>query len=72
MNKEKLNKMLNDANISRKELAVKLNCATQTINNWGSTQNIPYWVESWLENFIEKKKFENMKNVLRDSGVCDG
>jgi macrodomain Ter protein organizer (MatP/YcbG family) len=71
MDKDKLNKLLKEAELSRKDLAGLLECATQTVNNWGSTQNIPYWVESWLENYIEKKKFETMKQTLRASGVCE-
>ncbi len=70
MNKEEFSKLLDKANISKKELAKLLGCATQTVNNWGSTQNIPYWVKSWLENYIEKQKLENMKKILKDTGIC--
>ncbi len=31
-----------------------------TVNGWGSSQNIPYWVESWLKNYIKAKKFDEM------------
>jgi len=70
MTKEDLNKLLKEAGLNRKDLAGLLGCAPQTVNNWGSTQNIPYWVESWLENYCEKKRFESVKQTLRDSGVC--
>ena len=64
MDKETLNELLKKASLSRKDLAEKLNCAQQTINNWGSTQNIPYWVESWLENYIKAKSYEDVKNKI--------
>lgn len=71
MKKEELNNLLKQANLTRKELSVLLECSPQTINNWGSTQNVPYWVKSWLENYIAKQKHEQMLNILKDSGVCE-
>ena len=70
MTKEQLNYLLKEANISRKDLARLLECATQTVNNWGSTQNVPYWVKSWLENYIEKQKHQKLIKTLRETGVC--
>jgi len=34
------------------------------LNNWGSTQNIPYWVKSWLENYIKAKSYNEMKEKV--------
>lgn len=63
--------MLKLSRLSKKELAEKTNLAYSTVNNWGSSQNIPHWVESWLENYIKAKFFdkfleqiENVKNVI--------
>jgi DNA-binding transcriptional regulator YiaG len=70
MTKEKFKELLEEADINRKDFARILKCSPQTVNNWGSTQNIPYWVESWLENYIERKKFENMKTIMKKSGIC--
>ena len=72
MTKEKLKELLREAALNKKQLSEILGIAQQTVNCWGTTQNVPYWVESWLENYIEKKKFDNMKRVLKDSGICNG
>ena len=65
MDKIKFNKLLEDANLNKKELANLLGCAIQTVNNWGSTQNIPYWVESWLENYIKAKVSDTIIETVK-------
>ena len=72
MNKERFNKLLKESKITKTDFAKQFKLTVGTVNNWGSSKEIPYWVESWLENYIEKEKFESMKDILRDSGVCDG
>jgi len=64
-------KLLRKAGLTKKELANILKINVGSVNNWGSTQNIPYWVKSWLENYIEKKKLESIKQSLINSGICD-
>jgi DNA-binding transcriptional regulator YiaG len=64
MEKEELNNLLKKAGLTKKELSIILDCSPQTINNWGSTQNIPYWVQSWLENYIQSKELEKLKSIL--------
>lgn len=66
MDKETYKELLKKANLSKKELAGLLGCATQTVNNWGSTNKIPYWLKSWLENYISKNKLNNIKEILSD------
>ncbi|MEV9477969.1 helix-turn-helix domain-containing protein [Aliarcobacter butzleri] len=56
MKKQQFNKTLKEVGLSQKEFAEILGVAQQTVNSWGTTQNIPYWVETWLENY-EKAKF---------------
>ncbi len=65
MDKIKFNKLLEDANLNKKELANLLGCAIQTVNNWGSTQNIPYWVESWLNNYIKAKVSDTIIETVK-------
>lgn len=72
MDKEELKELLQQANLTKKEFAGIIGISFGALNNWGSTQNIPYWVKSWLENYIEKIKFETVKRTLKDSGVCEG
>lgn len=66
MEKEDFNILLNKANLTKKEFANIIGIGQGSLNNWGSTQNIPYWVKSWLENYISKKKYENIKNIIKD------
>ena len=53
MTKEDLKELLKQAELNKKELSEILGIAQQTVNCWGTTQNIPYWVKSWLENYIK-------------------
>lgn len=65
MEKEELNNLLAKAGLGRKDLAELLGCATQTVNNWGSTQNVPYWVESWLQNYIKAKVSDTIIDAVK-------
>ena len=60
MNSERFKTLLKSAQLSKKILAEKTNLAYSTVNNWGSSQNIPHWVESWLENYIKARCFERI------------
>jgi len=70
MTKEEFNKLLKEAQLTKKEFAEIIDMKYTSVNNWGSSQNFPRWVESWLENYCEKKRFDSVKQTLRDSGVC--
>lgn len=72
MDKEELKQLLKQANLTKKEFASIIGISVGSLNNWGSTQNVPYWVKSWLENYIEKQKHQKMIEILKESGVCDG
>jgi hypothetical protein len=42
------------------------------VNSWGNNgRNVPYWVESWLNLYIDNKKYAQLKEVLKDSGICN-
>ena len=60
MDNKRLKDLLKSAELSKKALAEKTNLAYSTVNNWGSSQNIPRWVESWLENYIKARCFEKI------------
>ena len=64
MEKEEFNKLLNKAGITKKEFANIIGISQGSLNNWGSTQNIPYWVESWLENYIKAKTYKDIKDKV--------
>ena len=63
-------KELENIGINKKEFSSLTKLPYQTIMNWRN-KNTPVWVKSWLENYIEKRRFETVKQTLRDSGVCE-
>jgi len=66
MDKKRFKELLNKAKLSQKELAETLNTSNQTVNNWGSNgREIPYWVESWLENYIKAKDMDKVVEAVR-------
>jgi len=71
VDKEELKQLLKQAELTKKELAGITGLAPSTVNNWGSGQNVPHWVKSWLENYIMKQKHEKIIEILKDSGACD-
>ena len=72
MNKQEFTETLNSINLSRQEFSKLANISYNTVNNWNDENRpVPPWVKSWLENYIEKKKFEIVKKTLKDTGVCD-
>ncbi len=67
VNREEFNQSLKTANLSKKEFCQIIELNYATVNNWGSKLiPVPKWVKSWLENYIDKKKFDNIKEILKD------
>lgn len=64
MDKQRFKELLKLANISKKELAELLNISQVTVNGWGSTQSIPYWMESWLVNRIKANYYDEIINMV--------
>lgn len=64
MDKERFKHLLKLANISKKELALMLNISQVTVNGWGSTQSIPYWMESWLVNKIKANYYDEIIGMI--------
>ena len=60
MDKERLNQAFSAASISKKEFAKLLNINAQSVYAWESTQPVPYWVYSWLENYAKARMFDQM------------
>lgn len=58
---------LNRCGLNRKDFAEKTGIKYSTVGKWNDTDRpIPSWVESWFENYIDKKKFENIKNMIKN------
>ena len=67
MDRDEFNELLKKANLNRKELADIVGLSYSAVNNWGSGSDFPRWVYSWLENYIDKKRFDTIKQVIKDS-----
>jgi len=61
MDKTRLNLLLSSAKLKKKDLSILLGVAQSTVNNWGSSKEIPYWLESWLGYYIKAKSYDEMK-----------
>lgn len=66
MDKKAFNELLKRANLSKKEFAELVGVLPSSVNNWGGSQNVPYWVESWLINYIKAGNFEKIKELTKD------
>lgn len=72
MDKHAFNDLLKYAGLSKKEFAEILGTTGGTISNWGNEgREIPYWVESWLQLYIENQQCKKIKEAIQESGVCD-
>lgn len=73
MNKQEFTSSLKRINLSKKEFAQMANISYNTVNNWNDENRpIPPWVKSWLENYIAKKKFETIKEIIQDEVEGEG
>ena len=71
MNYKEFEELLKLNELNKKEFANITELSYQTVMNWNNTDNVPKWVKSWLENYIERKRFESVKKTLKESGVCE-
>lgn len=66
MNLMELKILLKKANLSKKEFAQMVGISHQSVNNWGSSKNVPYWVKSYLENYIRLQKYEALREQIKE------
>lgn len=60
----KFEEILKSINLSKKDFSDTTGVAYQTIINWGSTNKVPSWVDTWLDNYIKAKSYEEIKNKV--------
>jgi len=66
LNRDDFNQKLNEAQLTRKEFAALLGLNYQSVNGWGSNdREFPYWVESWLNLYVENEKYKRLKKSLK-------
>jgi len=66
MNIDEFENQLLKTKLSKKDFAELTQLPYQTIMNWKRNNNVPAWVKSWLQNYIDKKKFDNIKEIIKD------
>ncbi|MCT7910337.1 XRE family transcriptional regulator [Arcobacter lacus] len=67
LKREEFNKLLEKACLSKSEFCDIIGLEYKSVNNWGTSKIVvPKWVESWLDNYIEKKKLEKIKHFLKE------
>lgn len=65
MDRLEFNALLKKANLNKKQLAEILGTSYQSVNNWSAnSRGYPYWVKSWLENYIKSKSYEDIKDKV--------
>lgn len=57
--------ILKDTNLNKRDFSALTGVAYQTIINWGSTNKIPSWVSSWLQNYIKSKDIDKIAEVIK-------
>lgn len=66
MNRDQFNKLLEDANLSKKEFCEITDLKYPTVNNWGTSSiSVPKWVKSWLDNYIKAQLSEEIINAIK-------
>ena len=72
MDKNQLNELLSKANLSKKEFATIVGTSPASLSNWGTSgRDIPYWVETWLNLYIENQTYKQLKDKLKEAGICE-
>lgn len=64
MDNNKFVKLLKESNLNKKEFSEKTKLAYSTVANWSTTNNVPEWVESWLENYTKAKLADRIINAI--------
>ena len=65
MDKKEFNNLLKRAKLSKKEFAELVGVLPSSGNNWGGSQNVPYWVKSWLINYIKAGNFDKIGEMFK-------
>lgn len=69
MTYEDFEKLLQGADLTKKEFAELVDMNYTSITNWSKSNNIPSWVESWLENYSKSKLADNIIKAV-EPFVC--
>ena len=68
MEKTLFHDLLKKAGLSKKEFAAMVGTSAGAVSNWGTAgRDIPYWVEPFLNLYIENKECRNLKQILKEA-----
>ena len=68
MEKTLFHDLLKKAGLSKKEFASMVGTSAGAVSNWGTSgRDIPYWVEPFLNLYIENKECRNLKEILKEA-----
>ena len=72
MENEEFKILLKNAALTKKSFSELLGVSYNAVNGWGTNgRDYPYWVQSWLELYIENKDCKELKEIIR-ANVCKG
>lgn len=62
-------KLLKKAEMNKKDFSEIAKISYGTVNSWGveGRAEVPEWVRPFLDNFIEVKKLNKIKNILDEN-----
>ena len=71
MNLDEFKALLKKAGFSKKTFSEDVGIALSTVNGWGSANKppVPFWVEKYLNLYIENKECKELKEIIREN-VC--
>ena len=73
MEYQKFKQILKENKLSLKAFSELAGIKYDTCSKWGKDNRpVSDWVESWLTLYIENKECKKLKQILKDSGVCNG
>jgi len=61
MTNEDFKSLLKKAGLNKKEFAKVANISYNTVRNW---DNIPSWIEPFINNYIKAKTLDSVKDVI--------
>ena len=66
MDRDEFNELMKHAGLNKKRLAEILETSYQGVNSWGTNgRGYPYWVKSWLENYIKSLDMDKIVEVVK-------
>ncbi|PHS36016.1 MAG: acyl carrier protein [Sulfurovum sp.] len=64
MTNEDFKKLMKDARLTKKSFSEILGTSYNAVNGWGTNnRGYPYWVQSWLELYIENGKYNEIADL---------